>query len=97
MSLLRQSFSRPPFQWGMLVLVGLLGLLITGCVSARLFTLEQERLEQRFQQAAHHYAETLIRTLHQPQTHLVTLQRFVGSFDHIDRHAFDRFAQPMLD
>jgi diguanylate cyclase (GGDEF)-like protein/PAS domain S-box-containing protein len=96
MTLLQRAFHRQKYRWTILVVVGLLGLLITGWVTWMLFESDKKGLEQRFQSAAQSRADAISEQIRQPLDHLATLQRLFGSFDQIDWPAFKKFTEPML-
>jgi diguanylate cyclase (GGDEF)-like protein/PAS domain S-box-containing protein len=96
MNLVRQVLSRQSYRWLTLTVIGVLGLLVTGVVNQSLSTIEENRLEHRFQMTAAARAEALIGQMRQPLEHLEILQRFFASVEQVDRVSFRAFADPML-
>ena len=96
MTFFRQSLQPNARRWTILLVVGVLGLLITGWVTRSLYKVEQERLELRFQSTAQARADEVIDQMRQPLNDLETLQRLFGSFSQVDWMAFKKFTEPML-
>ncbi|WP_300336669.1 EAL domain-containing protein [Accumulibacter sp.] len=83
-------------RWAILIGVGLAALSITAWVSKSLSDTTQERLEQRFQQAASTRADLVSRRILDQLDNLTTLQRLFNSVETVDWPAFRNFAGPMV-
>ena len=96
MTFFRQSLQSNARRWAILLVVGVLGVLITGWVARSLRDAEQERLEYRFRLAAQARADAVIDQMRQPLDDLATLQRLFASVDRVDWPAFRTFTAPMI-
>ena len=96
MTLFRPSLPSFSKRWVILLAVGVFGALITAWVTRSLSSIEQERVELRFQSAAQARANEVIDQLRQPLNDLATLQHLFASVERIDWPAFKTFTAPML-
>ncbi|MBL8369442.1 MAG: EAL domain-containing protein [Candidatus Accumulibacter sp.] len=91
-------FSRRSWSGHAAILIGvaLAAAAITGWVSSSLSNAAQERLEQRFRQAAATRADLVRQRIVDQLDNLTTLQRLFSSVEAVDWRAFEAFAGPMV-
>lgn len=82
--------------WSILIAVGLVGASITVWVSREFAESAQERLAQRFQQAAAARASLVTQQIENQLNQLLTVQRLFASVDQVDWPTFQRFVEPMV-
>ncbi|WP_313950300.1 CHASE domain-containing protein, partial [Accumulibacter sp.] len=83
-------------RWVILIGVAIVALSLTAWVSRSISGAADERLEQRFRQAATNRADLISRQIVEQLDNLTTLQRLFSSVDTVDWPTFQKFTGPMV-